>query len=1336
MNNSLTFPRANHGNRAQRALATGLACLLLLTQALPVWAAWPVQDPVTGAFEGTVTNSRTGAIVAGAVVQFINTATEVPVAKRADAQGRFYQGLLQPGFYRIRVSAPGYQTRLVEQRLLATRGNTVVPLPVTLDPVVTTVATTTTPAPTQPVTPTPAPANAPTPAPVVSSDVAAELNTTDGRRNGAFTEEEVTSLPLGGTTWTRTFDHFALIVPGVALPPQTLGRVAGPGVGSGVGSAGQFAVNGLRSRANNFLVDGSDNNDEDIGVRRQGFFTLVPQPPESIREYQVITALAPAQFGRNIGAQVNAISKSGGFQTHGSFYGFLNTTALNGRDFFDTEAPRTEVALQGRTLNLNNFSLGGLRDVFVTRINGGTNLGRSQVRVSNPAYKQDSQTFAQSGFVLGGPLLARPQAAATGAATPDGANKSAFYFMSFEGQILNANRETNFAVPTVEQRGFFNSGATGLYDLFGTETFPTSLQGDAVFSLYPFANNPNGVYGRNTYTQLLPASAQGYVASFKMDHNRRLWGREQSFTGRYNRTNDWRNIPATGGALFATLRPVVGTQNFSFFWNSEVSGEAALTPVFNQFRASYGRTRLNFEEEADREHLIPSSIYPNLPFLLNAPLLLNATQPGNTATEYILRTDRNTEKGLLFNGGFGNLGGGGIGPVGQILVPGFSPLGVDVNNFPQSRVNNTFQVADILSLRSGTHSAAFGVDIRRVQLNSDLPRNARTQLVFGGAPALFFDITNDGRLVNFRVNDFVAPSSLVAAGAASSSFTTLATTTSNIGLRYTQYNAFAQDEWRVRPNLSFTYGLRYEYNSPPREVDSLIENSFSNAALSLPGVAGLRQFINGREGIFDPDRNNFAPRLGFAYSPTIGGNRSLVLRGGYGLYYDQILGAVVSQSRNVFPNFLTINTGGGLRGNTIGGANLFAFNIFNAGQSLSGNDFSNGINLADGRFVPYVVPGTLNQFNPNLPTSTLVNVLNRETGSGFGITLPSRELPMPLAHQFSLSAETQLTNNLVASVSYVGTRGSKLLRLTTPNLGPNLIALASPFLLLAEEDEDLPSFGSPTLFGAIIGPGQRLSSLGAPTGGRPVANAGTIYRYETSAESRYDSLQLQLRGRFRTAVNWQLGYTWSNARDDASDVFDLGGAFALPQNSLSKLGEYGPSNYDTRHRLAYNVNWMLPTLVGASKAKQLLLGGFEIASLGQFQSGQPYTVNSILDINLDGNYTDRLNTTNGLQFVEEGRERIRLNTNFGSLWAPLGQDGALARNTFRGNNYLLLDLAIVKNFNFTERQRLTFRAEAFNFLNHANFALPVRFLEAPSFGQAVDTITPGRRIQFALKYSF
>ena len=287
------------------------------------------------------------------------------------------------------------------------------------------------------------------------TDIRATIGTVDGRRSGSFTEEEVVTLPIGGTTITRSFDELALLLPGVAPPPQTLGSVAGPGVGAGVGSAGQFAVNGLRSRGNNFTVDGSDNNDEDIGVRRQGFVALVPQPLESIQEYQVITQLAPAQFGRNIGAQVNAVSKSGGNTTHGTVYGLFNSSQLNARNLFDTANGNSTSPL--RTANNQPVLLDG-RPILIQNESGG----------------KDSFTAGQGGFVLGGPL----------------ARDRTFYFVSFEGQLLNATKEESFAVPTLEQRGAFGTGASAIFrDPFGRRdangnlidqafAFPTTIQGD------------------------------------------------------------------------------------------------------------------------------------------------------------------------------------------------------------------------------------------------------------------------------------------------------------------------------------------------------------------------------------------------------------------------------------------------------------------------------------------------------------------------------------------------------------------------------------------------------------------------------------------------------------------------------------------------------------------------------------------------------------------------------------------------------------------------------------------------------------------------------------------
>ncbi len=150
-----------------------------------------------------------------------------------------------------------------------------------------------------------------------------------------------------------------------------------------------------------------------------------------------------------------------------------------------------------------------------------------------------------------------------------------------------------------------------------------------------------------------------------------------------------------------------------------------------------------------------------------------------------------------------------------------------------------------------------------------------------------------------------------------------------------------------------------------------------------------------------------------------------------------------------------------------------------------------------------------------------------------------------------------------------------------------------------------------------------------------------------------------------------------------------------------------------------------------------MFGDWQIAGTGKFNTGQPFTVNTIFDINQDGNLTDRLNSTRFITETGNGRQPLLLaNVDTTTLLAPFGQDGVVPRNSFRAGSLLDLDLSFVKRFVIREGQTLQFRTDIFNFINRANFGIPVRFLEAPSFGKAVDTVTPGRRIQFALKYIF
>ena len=1198
------------------------------------------QDTVTGAFEGIVSNSKTQTPIKDADVQIINQQTGIAISLRTDSDGRFYEGQLAPGLYRIRVSVVGFQTREIVQELRISYKDEVIPVPVPLEPT-----------PNAPVATT-------------AADIRVEMNKSDASRRGSFTKE-VSTFPLGTTTLLRSFDELALLLPGVAPPPQTIGNVAGPGVGAGVGSAGQFAVNGLRSRANNFTVDGSDNNDEDIGVRRQGFVSLIPQPIDSIQEYHVTTLLAPAQFGRNIGAQVNAVSKSGGDRVHGTIYGVFNSSQLNARNFFDT----------GTVAN-SRFPLRSDNNQPVL-------LDGQPIMLRNESGGEESFTLAQGGFVLGGPL--KP--------------KQVFYFLSGEYQSLNASQEESFAVPTLQQRGAFGTGTTGIFrDPFTgapTSANPTGRNGAAVLSLFPFPNNPGGIYGANTFTQVLPASGRGKVMSAKLDGNFDAWQRPQSVTGRYNFTDDFRNIPVTGGAISSTLMPHIRTQNLSLFWNSKVNKPYSTNMIFNQVRLSYGRTRLRFDEVRNQEFLIPSGDFPETPFLLNAHEIFNVTLPSapgvpNNGPIRFTRVPITVEDEF--------------GAVGQINISGFSPIGVDVFNFPQRRINNTYQFADQLTSRFGRHTLTVGTDNRRTELNSELPRNARPLITFGGAPRLIFQNNISRFPTSNDPNPIIRPIDLAAIGAPNNLFLTLNTgPDDSISLRTYQLNFYAQHDWRISRTVSISCGLRYEYNTPPRELNGRIESTFSDPSLTL--VPGLSEFIAGRTRINDPDLNNFAPRASIAYSSDrFGNNRQSILRAGYGLFYDQILGAVVSQSRNVFPSFLTLNFGGGLLTSVVDEFPLLVFNPARTSVDI------------DGRSVTILAPGTLNRLNPEFGLSNMIAYVNENFPNAIGPTLPARKLEMPMAHHFALTYEQQLNQNLVISTAYVGTRADHLLRFSTPNLGPSLTLVPTSFDVFQE------IFRVPEFFGRAIVPERHIKELGA------------INIFETTASSRYDSLQIQVHGRLRQSMQYQLSYNLSRAIDDVSDVFDLAGASALPQNSFTFTGERGPANFDARHRITYN---FIYTFADYRKGIRSLFRGLQIASLGRFQTGQPFTVNSTIDVNLDGNLTDRLNTLNGIEVTGDRSQPLRLTTdNTLSLLAPFGEDGKITRNTFRAGNLLELDVSLIKSFSVGAIRRLIFRTDIFNFLNRANFGVPVRFLEAPAFGKATTTVTPGRRVQFSLKISF
>jgi hypothetical protein len=1248
------------------------------------------QTTNTGAIEGQVFEENTTTGVPGATVTVVNEETGLTRTRLTDGSGSYLFQNLPSGFYRISATAPNFEASpnsVVSSFPVAiTRVERVKPPPINLRrvggvPPTTTQPTRPTPTQPTPTRPTPTPTTPTTTTPQAAvppaggvTEAEQLVNLTNASRGGNVNRRGIIALPLPGI---RTFDDLAFLFPGVFPPPQAIGTNVGPGIGPGVGTSGQFSVNGLRSRSNNFTIDGSDNNDEEVGVRRQGFTSLVPQAIESVQEFQITTLLPEPQFGRSMGAQVNVVSRSGGINVHGTAYGFVTDKRLKARDPFDFTHGPAEFAV---TANGARVLLDG---VPLTR--------------RNPVGDENPFTRAQYGFVIGGPIV----------------KQKTHFFASFEHQDVNASKESHFAVPTLEERGLFGFGAAGLTVTGGqqvTNAFATSARGNAFFSLFPFPNNPNGPYRGNTFTEVLPANADGTIFSGKIDHFFNAFGNEHTFSGRYNFTDDDTILPVTGEALFSSLRALVRTQNLSLILNSSGAGNLS-----NQLRVSYGRTSLNFEEVRN-SYLLPSSQLPNVPFLLNAPLIFNASTGGTPSL--ISFSGFDTETAIDTGGIDPGLGRTGTGPLGQVKISGFSPVGVDVFSFPQGRANNTYQLADTLFYSRGSHRLSLGFDIRWSHLNSFQDRNFRPLASFSGAANLNVDQNgNPVPIFNFPAGfpqvrkRFFFGTDFAAAGAATGFYQSQALTPdSTIGLRYFQNNFFLADQIRVRPNLTLTLGLRYELNTVPRDRDRRIESTFTSPDvaefISLEkdffGESGLERFLGGRTEIFERDDNNFAPHIAFAWDPFRDGRTSV--RGGFGIYYDQIPGAVISQSRNVFPSFLTVNLAG----------------FRSTGQPVTRLEAFNPAFIASA--------GTLNTFNTSLfgpngtPALFLAAIAQGTDGaSGASFVLPSADLVTPYSQHWGLSVERQLSRDFVASAAYVGTRGVHLLRQSTPNLGPNAIPRVNS--IMPTSPNGFPGLIFPVFEGGVLAP---FSAPGLAL--RPYPLLGPITIIESDADSFFHSLQLQLNKRFSKGIQVTTAYSWSHSIDEASDIFDLNGASALPQNSFDRRAERGSSNFDAPHRFSYSFVWDLPFM-----SDNRALGGWQISSIGQFQSGQPYTVLFCCDVNLDGNLTDRV----------ADRSPIEFNA-IGDVVGGVSDVGIAGRNNFRAPGIATIDAALIKAFRFTESRNLEFRTEFFNLFNRTHFGIPVHqlFFGGVAFepltnrNNYIDTRIPKRTIQFALKYNF
>jgi hypothetical protein len=603
-----------------------------------------------------------------------------------------------------------------------------------------------------------------------------------------------------------------------------------------------------------------------------------------------------------------------------------------------------------------------------------------------------------------------------------------------------------------------------------------------------------------------------------------------------------------------------------------------------------------------------------------------------------------------------------------------------VNNWPQGRIFNIYQVNDLVTHVRGRHILKAGFDLRHIQDNSLNDTNRRGVYTF---PDL---------------NSFLAGNP--------SGFNQQFGNTYR-GFRNYFHGFFAQDDWKVTPTLTVNLGFRWEYQGGLKEVNQLqsVLDSTLTTAIGSAGTGPLGGFRN-QSPVVEGNPFLAAPRLGFAWNP---GNRRLVLRGGYGLFFDSLIFNGLQAGRYTPPT----NYVGSLAGAQITGANSFA-------NLLAGNSaFQTGLAAQVGGFGALRNLGAVTSMDPRIAN--------------------------PFAQHFSFGAQYRLSNDLVADVSYVGTRGNSLTIYAPIN---SVLPSARPQAAVSVADETARIQQFRDAF---------ARQNGTPAGGpnsRIDPRFDTVEYITAAGSSNYHSLQTELRKNFGQGLSIRASYTWSKSIDNASDYSPGQNPVdtSFNQDQFNSRAERAVSTFDIPHRLIVSHVWLIPVFRDQRGFAGKVLGGWSFSSINQFQSGIPATIlsgprSAIPDINMDG-YTrvDRASCNPNAPSFELGNPAtipgldVRSNPagSFRYVQTLLGNNGTCGRNTFRMNRLVNLDFTFAKNLRFFERYGLEFRTDLFNIFNVPFLTATGndwRTVSSPAFG-LYNAAGPARRIQMSLRFSF
>ena len=1182
-----------------RSLRFTLALMLLLVATTGKVFA---QAGATGSISGTITDSS-GAALPGVDVTVTNTGTNVVFKTVTSSAGDYSAPSLNPGNYIVTAVSPGFQKAVTKPFVLTVDQVARVNLSMKPGQVTETMEVTA---------------------------QAVELDTDTAALSQEMSGDQVAALPLNG----RNFMQLLLVGAGAV----TVGGEQGT-MRQGEGAA--VSVNGGRPEGNNYTLDGLVNTDQALVT------PAVILSQDAIGEFKVQSGIYPAENGFGA-SQINIVSRGGTNSIHGALF------ESNRNDAYDAK-PFTN-------------------ESYLTNPNGlaGTDT-------SNPVLRLN-----QFGVVVDGPVYI-PK-------IYNGRDKS-FFMANYEGWRVNNGQTVREAVPTPAELGGDFSAVTypsfkedGLTVNSGTPLYAYGTTGcqaaiDAGYNCLP----ADPFTGKNDWGTQVPA-ADIFLHSpiGKVAVTNGYWA-TPNVAGHTDEgvTNFIQNI---GAPLVMNQQTYRGDQNLGKLgsvFGRYTHAKYVNSNLYNSGSLNYGQEQyIQTEDSWVVSHTI--NLGPkNVNTFRFGKLTASAPEgssapPASVISELGLQGTFTTFTALQQT--WPNVGATGI-------VSGGGP----VNSYSGSE-NPNWEFADSITSIHGKHTLGFGIDFRRWHLirnldddfygdwgfssgtansnyeainptNGNAATSCPNPVFVNGSGQATHPLCGTGNGIADMLVGYISGVSGFVPGPLSP--TTYAGNSQNH--LYSYIGPYAQDDWKVTQKLSVNYGIRWDYRAAPYEtsnhffwLDSTNSQGglcYADPVLGVDGVApGVG--LNGgpilrfcghkpKEGSKLP----FAPRFGVNYRI----NDKMVVRGGYGIFFDSFEGREIDDSADIYP--------------------------YSVRLSESPATVGTQPKLADQEFPSFQ---TLQAF----PQSSL----------GFIAVIQSENPLNPYVQSYTLSVERELARNTTLEVNYIGTKSTHLL--DRRNIAqPTDIPTAS-LAYCQMQDAD----------------GNYINQNNAPCARvyrNPYPNFnGTYIDSDFHGFANYNAMNIKFEHRTHDLAATAI-FTWAKSMDDKSAAAGVGatgsGYQGFMDNSRPSL-DYAPSDFDVDHRFVASYVYQLPFGRGKkfgatmNRAADLAVGGWQLSGITTFQTGFPFGIGASDPLGLTDSGGNRANYIPGCNIhanLTKPFQRINPDcfTN-----PPLGEYGDTARNFLRQPGINNWDMGIGKDFTIFERLKFQFKMDTFNTFNHHQYS--------------------------------